>query len=367
MKRTVLAVMAAMVLMGCEEKQPPPKAGGSPGASSGSGAAGGTGATGAGHANAGRTEMGAVPTKGRTWRVAVVPKGTTHDFWKSIHAGAVKAARDLGNVEITWQGPEKEDDREQQVSLIQNLIGAHVDAICLAPLDDRALVAPVRQATAAGITVVIIDSGLQAEAGKDYVSFVATDNKKGGEIAGDKLASLMGGKGKALLLRYQEGSASTALREEGFLSAVGKSKDIQVVDPHRYAGPTRATAQEAAENLLSANGDIQGVFCPNESSTFGMLLALRGRGMAAKVKFIGFDSSDAMVDALRKGELDGLVLQNPMRMGELGVQIAVRALQGEKVEARIDTGVGLITKGTMDEPESKALLSPDLGQWLGGS
>jgi ribose transport system substrate-binding protein len=303
---------------------------------------------------------------GKTLRIAVVPKGTTHDFWKAVHAGAVKAATELGNVEVTWQGPEKEDDREQQVALVQNLISAGYDAICLAPLDDRALVAPVRQATAAGITVVIIDSGLRADVGTDYASYVATDNKKGGELAGAKLAQLMGGPGKALLLRYQEGSASTALREQGFLDAISRAAGVQVVDPHRYAGPTRATAQEAAENLLAADADVRGVFCPNESSTFGMLLALRGRGMAGKVRFIGFDSSPAMVEALRKGELDALVLQNPMRMGELGVKTAAAAVRGEPVEPRIDTGVGLVTRADMDTPESKELLSPPIAGILGG-
>lgn len=349
MLRTIIAVVAAGMAyaLGCEEKRPAPKPA-------------------AVHPNAGQTVMKAVPETAKTLRIAVVPKGTTHDFWKSIHAGALKAAGDLGNVEITWQGPEKEDDREQQVSLVQNLISAKYDAICLAPLDDRALAGPVKQATAAGIVVVIIDSGVQAEAGKDFASFVATDNQKGGELGGARLAELMTGKGKALLLRYQEGSASTALREQGFLEAIGRAPGIQVIDPHRYAGPTRATAQDSAENLLSASGDIQGVFCPNESSTFGMLLALRGRGMAGKVKFIGFDSSEAMVEALRKGDLDALVLQNPVRMGELGVRTAVAAVRGEKVEPRIDTGVGLITRENMDTPESKALLSPDLSI-LGGS
>jgi ribose transport system substrate-binding protein len=301
-------------------------------------------------------------------RIAVVPKGTTHDFWKSIHAGAIKAARELGlgDDAITWQGPAKEDDRDQQVSLVQNLISSKYDAICLAPLDDKALVAPVKLAVAAKIPVVIIDSGLQADAGKDFVSFVATDNYKGGQLAGERLASLMGGKGKALLLRYQEGSASTAQREQGFLDAVAKSKGITIIDPHRYAGPTRASAQDAADNLLAASADVQGIFCPNESSTFGMLQSVRTRGMAGKVKFIGFDSSDAMVEALKKGEIDALILQNPMRMGYLGVKAAVDHIHGKPVDLRIDTGVGLIDKSNMDSAESMELLKPNLAEFLGG-
>lgn len=297
-------------------------------------------------------------------RIAVIPKGTTHDFWKSVHAGAMRAGQEFGNVEIIFKGPEKEDDREQQISLVQNFISAKVDAIVLAPLDDKALAAPVKQAMAAKIPVIIIDSGLSAEAGKDFVSFVATDNYKGGQLGGQRLAEILGGKGKALLLRYQEGSASTVEREKGFTEAIAKASGVTLVDPKRYAGATRATAQEASENLLTANRDVQGIFCPNESSTFGMLLALRGRGLAGKVKFVGFDASPGLVAALGKGELDGLVVQNPMKMGYLGVKTAVEHLQGKPVEKRIDTGVVLVTKETMNTPENKELLAPDLKKYL---
>ncbi len=299
-------------------------------------------------------------------RVAVVPKGTTHDFWKSIHAGAEKAAREIGGVQVTFRGPEREDDREQQVSLVQNLIGAGYDAIVLAPLDDRALVEPVRQASAAGVPVVIIDSGLAGEVGRDFVSYIATDNYKGGFMAGEHLAGLVGGTGSVLMLRYQEGSASTTQREQGFLDAMAKATGVTVIDPRRYAGATRATAQEAAENLLTVHEGLAGIFCPNESSTFGMLLALRGRSLAGKVKFVGFDASEGLVEALRAGEIDALTVQNPMRMGYLGVKTAVEHIRGLAVEPQIDTGVALVTRDTMDTPEHHELLAPDLATYLGG-
>ncbi len=311
---------------------------------------------------------GATSTPVQMLRIAVVPKGTTHDFWKSVHAGAVKAQRDLSSdlrkIDLVFRGPEREDDREQQVALIQNLINGKYDAIVLAPLDETALVGPVRQATGANIPVVIIDSGLKAEAGKDYVSFIATDNFHGGELAGQHMGKLLNAKGRVLLLRYQEGSASTNQREEGFLKGLSAFKDIQVIDPKRYAGATRATAQEASENLLVADSKIDGVFCPNESSAFGMLLALRSRGLAGKVKLIGFDASDAAVDAMKKGEIHALMLQSPMRMGELGVRTAVEHLGGQKVAPLIDTGVALVTKENMDEPANREVLQPDLAKYL---
>lgn len=305
------------------------------------------------------------PASGPTLRIAVVPKGTSHEYWKSVHAGAMKAQKELGGVEITFRGPEREDDREQQVSLVQNLISAKYDAIVLAPLDDTALVEPVKDATAAHIPVVIIDSGLKAEAGKDFVSFVATDNYKGGKLAGDQLAKAMGGKGKAILLRYLEGSASTLERERGFIDAIKQHKDIELIDPRRFGGPTRATAQEAAENLLSRYSDITGVFACNEPTTFGMLLALRDRGMAGKVKFVGFDSGEAFIEALGQGQMDGFVVQSPVRMGYLGVKAAVDHIRGKSVEKGIETGVTLVTKENVTKPEIKELLSPNLKEMLG--
>jgi ribose transport system substrate-binding protein len=339
MKSWICACVIAVFLWGCERQ---PAAGTSQPAS--------------------QSALPVTPTGSRL-RIAVIPKGTTHDFWKSVHAGAVKAARELGNVDLIFRGPEKEDDREQQVSLVQNFISSQVSAIVLAPLDDQALLPAVRQATAAKIPVVIIDSGLAGTVGQDFVSFAATDNYKGGQLAGQRLAEVVG-KGRVLLLRYQEGSASTVERERGFVDAVAKAPGITLVDPKRYAGPTRATAQEASENLLTADSDVQGVFCPNESSTFGMLLALRSRGLTGKIHFVGFDASPGLVEALRKGELDGLVVQNPMKMGYTGVKTAVDYLNGKKVEPLQDTGVVLVTKETMDQPQYKDLLSPDLSKYL---
>ena len=310
---------------------------------------------------AGQTQA---PAAKKTYRIALIPKGTTHEFWKSVHAGGVKAKRELGNVDLIYQGPQKEDDREQQVSLVQNFISRGVDAIVLAPLDDKALLPAAQQAMKAKIPVVIIDSGLAGKVGEDFISYAATDNFKGGQLAGQRIGEVLGGKGRVLLLRYQEGSNSTMERERGFVDAIGKFKDIQLIDPKRYAGPTRETAQQASENLLIANTNIDGIFCPNESSTFGMLLAVRSRGMAGKVHFVGFDASPGLLEALSKGEMDGLVVQNPMKMGYLGVKTAVDHLQGKKVEPLQDTGVVIVTKETMNQPEYKELLSPDLSKYL---
>jgi ribose transport system substrate-binding protein len=300
-------------------------------------------------------------------RIAVIPKGTTHVFWKSIHAGAVKAAQELG-VEVIWKGPLKEDDRESQIRVVENFITRGVSGIVLAPLDDTALRRPVREALNNRIPVVIIDSGLKSQ---DYVSFVATDNYIGGRKGGEHLAKILGGKGKVIMLRYQEGSASTTNREKGFLDVLKeKYPDIQVVSSNQYGGATTESAYRASENLLAplrrpeGGLTIDGIFCPNESTAFAMLRALEDSGLAGKVKYVGFDSSERLVKGLEKGEIHGLVLQDPINMGYLGVKTMVRHLSGQKVQRLIDTGSVVATPENMNELRIRELLEPDFKRWL---
>jgi ribose transport system substrate-binding protein len=301
--------------------------------------------------------------------IAVIPKGTTHEFWKTIHAGAVQAAQELtaagDSVRIIWKGPLREDDREQQVQVVEGFLSQGVQGIVLAPLDDRALVRPVEEAKTAGVPTVIIDSGLESDA---MVSFVATDNLKGGEMAADRLGQLVGGKGKVLLLRYAEGSASTTARERGFLDRMKSAfPNVTVISSDQYAGPTRETAKRTSENLLNRfGGELAGVFTVNESSTIGMLLALQDIGKAGTMRFVGFDASQILIDAIRAKQLDGIVVQNPMRMGYLGVKTIVAHLRKQAVERRIDTGVTLVTPETLDLPATKDLINPPIARYLPG-
>jgi len=302
---------------------------------------------------------------GRT-TIAVIPKGTSHVFWQSIHAGAANAAAEQ-NVEIVWRGPLREDDRDSQVSEVEGFVSRGVSGIVLAPLDESALAVPVASAVQRGIPVVIIDSGLK---GEGYVSFVATDNRKSGRLAGEQLAKLLGGKGKVVLLRYTEGSDSTNNREEGFLEAMKESPGIQVLSSNQYGGADVEGAYKKSEALLSnykqPDGKLalDGIFCPNESTSFAMLRVLQDNGWAGKVRFVGFDSSDNLAQGLRDGNVDALILQDPVRMGYLGVKTMVDHLQGRAVEKRIDTGVHVITRESMNQPEMKELLQPDLSKWL---
>lgn len=299
--------------------------------------------------------------------IAVIPKGTMHEFWKSVHAGAVKASRELG-VDVIWKGPTKEDDRDAQIAVVEDFITRGVSGIALAPLDDAALRAPVANAANSGIPVVIFDSGLQ---GSDFISFVATDNYKGGRIAGGHMASILDGKGRVMMLRYSEGSESTMQREKGFMDAIAEHPGIKVVSSNQYGGVTPESAYKAGENLLSRfkkDGvlGVDGIFCPNESTTFGMLRALQDGGYAGKVKYVGFDGSKQLIDGMKRGHIHGLVLQNPMRMGYMAVKTMTEHLQGKQVPVKVDTGAKLVTPGNMNTPEMQELLQPDLEKWLGG-
>ena len=306
---------------------------------------------------------------GKKLSIAVIPKGTTHEFWKAIHAGAVRAQRELAaggdSVDLIWKGPIREDDREQQVQVVEGFVSQGVQGIVLAPLDNRGLVRPVEEARRAGVPTVIIDSGLETDS---IVSFVATDNRKGGALAADRLGELLGGKGKALLLRYAEGSASTEEREKGFLEELrAKYPGIQLVSADQYAGPTRETAKRASENLLNRfGGDLQGIFTVNESATIGMLLALQDINKAGHVHFIGFDPSPILLTAMRAHQLDGIVVQDPMKMGYLGVKTIVDYLHRKPVARRIDTGVTLVTPANLDSARVKDLVTPPVATYLAG-
>jgi ribose transport system substrate-binding protein len=288
-------------------------------------------------------------------------------FWLTIHAGAIKAQRDLAArgiaVDLIWKGPLREDDREQQIQVVEGFTSQGVDGIVLAPLDARALVRPVEEAKRLGIPTVIVDSGLDSD---DIVSFVATDNFKGGQMAADEMGRQLEGKGRVALLRYIEGSASTTAREEGFLSRLEEAwPGLELVSSDQHAGPTRDTGKRAAENILNRFGaELDGVFVVNESSSTGMLLALQDSNLAGKVKFLGFDANAAFVEAVRAGEMHGFVLQNPFGMAARAVETMVDHLLGKEVPPRVDTGVVVVTGVNIDTPQIQELLNPPLDDYF---
>lgn len=298
---------------------------------------------------------GDAPQSSGRLRLAVIPKGTTHEFWKAVEAGAKRAGDELG-VDVVWKGPLKENDRAEQIRVVEQFASEGVDGIALAPLDDKALVRPVAGARIKGIDVVIFDSALEGTAGADFASFVASDNLEGGRMAGREMARLLDGKGKIVVLRYQVGSASTIDRETGFLEVIGQQPGITLLSSDQYAGASVESAKTKALNLLDVLRQADGIFCSNESASVGMLRALEQEGLAGKVKFVGFDATPPLVEALASGAIQALVVQDPVDMGHRAVQTLVAAVQGRPVEPRIATTLALATKANLAEPSIARLL-----------
>lgn len=294
----------------------------------------------------------------KSYRLAVIPKGTSHDFWYSVHAGAKKADAEFDDLTITWKGPATEGDTTEQIKMIENFLVDGYDGICLAPLDAVAIRRPVDQAISAKTPVLIFDSALADQQG--IISYVATNNYRGGQKAGEYLAELLGGKGKVILMRYALNSESTEQREQGFLDALAKHPEIEFLEKEKFAGPTESDAIKLAENLLSNFGSqVQGIFCANQSTTSGMLNALRSAQLVGKVKFVGFDAGENIARAVEQGEIQGVILQDPVKMGYEAVRVMREYLLTGKAPERVEIPETLATTENCQEPAIRALLYPE--------
>ncbi len=295
----------------------------------------------------------------KQYTIAVIPKGTSHDFWKSVHAGAQNAADELGNVKIEWKGPLSEKDTKGQIDVVQDFVVKEVDGICLAPSDSQAMIDPVAYAVEKDIPVVIFDSGLNDES--NIVSYVATDNLRGGQVAARRLAEVMGEKGNVILLRYITGSESTEQREKGFLQAIEEEfPQITVISSDQYAGDTPESAFGVATQVLQKYGEeVNGIFAVCEPNGEGTQKAIQQLELSGKVKFVAFDPNKPLIEGLQSGEVSGIVLQDPVKMGYQAVMTLMKHIQGEKVEKRISTGEFVATPENMQTEEMQRLLNPE--------
>lgn len=295
----------------------------------------------------------------KKYSIAVIPKGLTHVFWQSIHAGANRAGKELG-VEIRWQGPQNEQERAAQIRIVDDMLTQGVDAIVLAPIDRDALVEAIDEA-AKKVPVVLIDSGAKTES---YKSYIATDNHKGGQLAGQKMLELLPDGGEIAVVKVTAGSQSTQEREDGFREVVSKNPKIKIV-AEQYGDSDRGKSQRVAGDILAAHPNLKGFYGPNEPSAFGILAALQDfKKKPGEVQFVGFDASEELAKGLDDGFIQALVLQNPIRMGYEGVKAAVATLKGEQVKKDQPIEPVLATPQNKDEPKVKELLRPDLSKDL---
>ena len=293
-------------------------------------------------------------------RIAFIPKGQAHVFWQSVHAGAIKAMRENPGYTILWNGPASETDYAGQIKIVDAAFNQNVDAICLAPIDKKIMVSLVERAASLDKPMIIFDSAVDTD---NFTSQVATDNVQGGHMGARRLGEILGGEGKVVEVAVQPGSASTMDREQGFESGLKDGfPKIQMVDK-QFGMADFAKSLQVAENMLTATPDLKGMFGSNESSTVGAVRALQSKSRK-NVKLVGFDSSPQLLEALRRGEIDSLVVQDPFEMGYRSMIAAITKIKGGTPEHIQNIQPTLVTKENMDTPDIQKKINPDLKLYL---
>ena len=297
----------------------------------------------------------------RTKTIAVIPKGTSHLFWVSIQAGALAAGQKF-KVQVLWNGPAQETEYDRQIQIVDSMIARRVDGIAVAAAERKALVQSIDRAAALGIPVTVFDSGVDTT---NYLTFLATNNDEAGQMGARELARLVGGHGQIAVVMHTPGSASTMDRERGFEETIKREFPKVRIVARQYGLSDRSKAMTAAENILTAHPDLDGIFASSEPSSVGTALALKSRSLAGKVKFVAFDASDSMVEDLKGGTIDAMVVQDPFRIGFEAVKTLVDKLNGAPAPPkRIDLPARVIRKTDLDNPEIQELLHPNVKKYL---
>lgn len=290
----------------------------------------------------------------KTIHLVFIPKSSDQVFWDLMREGVDRAVQEDGRVKLTWRGPAHNDDTGSQIRIVETYTRSDVDAILITPTDRTLLLDPIRAATAVGIKVIVVDSGLD---GAYHVNMVATENLRAGRMAAKRIAELLGNQGRVMVLRTVAGSASTDERAEGFLSYLKENAPRIEVMEDLHGGGSVGKSRNSALAMLQRNPGIGGVFAVNESATDGMLRALHDKGLAGKVRFVGFDSTELLNQALQKREIDALVIQNPQQMGYMAVKAAIGAVRNTPLKDKmVFTDTMLLTRENMNSAEVKKLL-----------
>lgn len=282
--------------------------------------------------------------------ISVIVKTTNSDYWQVVNKGAIQAAKEL-NVKMTFDGPSAETAINEQVNMMENAIAKKVNAIVLAPCDVKALVPVVKKAEKAKIPVVIIDTRL------DYatVSFLQTDNVAAGAAAAKLFVEKAGKTGKIAVMSFVQGAGSAIEREKGFTDYIKKNTSMSVVAIY-YSNSDMPTALNQTTDVLNANKDLVGIFGANEPTAIGMGRAVEEKGLAGKIVAVGFDGAPKLQELVKKGVLQGVVIQSPYNMGYKGLKIALDASNGKKVPKFVDSGTFVVTTENIDSAEAQKAL-----------
>lgn len=283
--------------------------------------------------------------------IAVIPKLTKPVFWQSVLAGAKEAGKDFG-YEIVWDGPDRETNSARQIQIVNDAIARQVAGVVIAPVDRNALVPSVDKLEELGIPCAIIDSGIETV---NLLCIASTDNYQGGVLAGQSMGKILGGKGNVIIVRHIPGSHAAAKRVSGFVTTItNEFPGIKIVDS-QSGQDTVETARQATEEMLKRNPDVQGLFACNVDTSVGALKALQEQ-KRSEIKMVAFDPDKTLLDGLRTGQVNAIVLQNPYQMGYEGVKAVAMRLKGESVARMIDTGVDVVTSENLTEPKILRLL-----------
>ena len=284
--------------------------------------------------------------------VAIISKGFQHQFWQAVQLGATNAA-EANNVTMTYEGPENESQVDKQLEQLKAALAKKPSAICFAALDSKAANSLLEEAKAANIPVIGFDSGVDSDI---PVTTAATDSVASAALAADKMAALIGNKGKVAIIAHDQTSRTGIDRVKGFTDQIAsKYPNIKLLTT-QYGGGDQLKSTDITKAIIAANPDIKGFFGANEGSAIGVLNGVKESKKVGKIMVIGYDSGKAQKAAIADGSMAGAITQDPIGIGTKCIEAAVKAIAGETLPKLIDTGFKWYDKTNIGEADIAAVL-----------
>jgi ribose transport system substrate-binding protein len=284
--------------------------------------------------------------------IPLVSKGFQHQFWQAVKSGAEQAAKDL-KVKVTFEGPESESMVDKQIDMLSAALAKKPQAIGFAALDSQAAIPLLKKAQAAKIPVVAFDSGVDSDI---PVTTTTTDNKAAAAMAADKMAEMIGKSGEVALVVHDQTSRTGVDRRDGFVNRIKSNyPNIKIVSV-QYGGGDQLKSTEITKSILQASPNLKGIFGANEGSAIGVVNGVKEMKRNGKVVIIGYDSGKQQKNAILDGSMAGAITQNPVGMGYKTVEMAVKAIKGEKLPKVVDTGFFWYDKTNIADPKIAAVL-----------
>ena len=287
--------------------------------------------------------------------IAVICKGTQHEFWKTVEKGAKDAGEEL-KAKVTFEAPKDESKIDVQIDMVKQAIQNRADAIVLAPLDTEKLNDVIDEAVDKGIPVLTFDSDVTTN---KRIATIGTSNESAGSIAARNAVRLMNGKGKVAIISFVKGAQTAVARNEGFMREIEKNykEDVEIVGVE-YCGGDSELAKKQALEFIKQHPDLKCIYAANEGCALGAAAAVQETGRQEEISVIGFDSSEDEIRYLKEGAIDGMMVQNPYNMGYLGVRNINKVLDGEHIEEKIDTGATYVDRNNLNDEDTQWLLYP---------